>query len=144
VRNNPGPGGPNWGTVTAEDDPPSPSRCYGGSTGRIFFSIAVQKAARNEHQGRCRLVQIVRPSRSVNEDSFHSLRVLSATAWMRKPVDRGSVQPNGAMFHSSTDWRAIWTFCAKSTSFLVTGKKTQWSEFLVQLRFWGFLFGALV
>jgi len=31
VRNNPGPGGPNWGPVTAEDDPPSPSRCFGGS-----------------------------------------------------------------------------------------------------------------
>jgi len=48
VRNNPGPGGPNWGTVTAEDDPPSPSRCYGGSTGRIFFSIAVPEAGSNE------------------------------------------------------------------------------------------------
>ena len=31
LLNNPGPGGPNWGPVTAEDDPPSPSRGYGGS-----------------------------------------------------------------------------------------------------------------
>jgi len=61
VRNNPGPGGPNWGTVTAEDDPPSPSRCYGGSTGRIFSSIAAQKAARNEHKGNVSFGELARP-----------------------------------------------------------------------------------
>jgi len=39
-RNNPGPGGPNWGTVTAEDDPPSPSRCYGGSDRTNLFQYS--------------------------------------------------------------------------------------------------------
>jgi hypothetical protein len=72
VRNNPGPGGPNWGTVTAEDDPPSPSRCYGGSTGRIFFSIAVQRATRNEHKGTCHSVHAVRPGEARTKTSFHA------------------------------------------------------------------------
>ena len=80
MRNNPGPGGPNWGPVTAEDDPPSPSRCYGGSTGRIFFSIAVREAARNEHKGRCRLVRIARLLKRKRKSSFHALGVVSATA----------------------------------------------------------------
>jgi hypothetical protein len=40
LRNNPGPGGPNWGPVTAEDDPPSPSRCYGGSDRTNLFQYS--------------------------------------------------------------------------------------------------------
>ena len=38
----PGLGCPSWVRATAEDDPPSPSRDCGGSTGRIFISIAVR------------------------------------------------------------------------------------------------------
>jgi hypothetical protein len=39
---------------------PRPAAASGAPTGRIFFSIAVQKAARNEHKGRCHLAHIAR------------------------------------------------------------------------------------
>jgi len=40
LRNNPGPGGPNWGPVTAEGDPPSPSRYFGGSHWTNLFQYS--------------------------------------------------------------------------------------------------------
>jgi hypothetical protein len=41
MHNNPGPGSPNWGPdVTAEDDPPSPNRCYGGSDWTNLFQYS--------------------------------------------------------------------------------------------------------
>lgn len=43
----PGLGCPSWVRATAEDDPPSPSRDCGGSTRRIFISIAARPSPRN-------------------------------------------------------------------------------------------------
>jgi hypothetical protein len=39
---------------------PRPAVATGAQTGRIFFSIAVQTAARNEHKGTCRFVRSAR------------------------------------------------------------------------------------
>ena len=54
LSSNPSPGRPNWGPdATAEDDPPSPNRCYGGSdwTNLLQYSGAASPAQRGEQQG---------------------------------------------------------------------------------------------
>ena len=53
LRNNPGPGGPNWGPVTAEDDPPSPDRGCGGSdrTNLLQYSGAADRTQRGRVPG---------------------------------------------------------------------------------------------
>ena len=65
------------------------------------------------------------PSPSFNENPFRSLRVLSAIAWFRKLSF-----PQFAAAHGNI-------FCGYKSI-------AQWSEFLVQLRFWGFLHGVLM
>jgi hypothetical protein len=55
---------------------PRPAVATGALTGRIFSSIAVQKAGRNEHQGRCHLVQIARRVKRKRKS-------ISLRAWFR-------------------------------------------------------------
>ena len=50
LRNNPGPGGPNWGPVTAEDDPPSPSRGYGDSDRTNLFQYSGARGRKQRRQ----------------------------------------------------------------------------------------------
>jgi hypothetical protein len=50
---------------------PRPAVATGALTGRIFFSIAAQKAARNEHRGTCRLAQITRSVKCKRKPPFH-------------------------------------------------------------------------
>ncbi len=103
---------------------PRPAVAMGALTGRIFFSIAVQKAARNEHRGRCHLVHIVRRVKRQRKsislvEGFERYRLVSRVIL---PSIRGSARK------------------------YICGYKSiaQWSEFLVQLRFWGFLYGVLM
>ena len=51
LRNNPGPGGPNWGPVTAEDDPPSPSRGCGDSDRTNRFQYSGARGWKQRRQG---------------------------------------------------------------------------------------------
>jgi len=73
---------------------PRPAVAMGALTGRIFFSIAVQKAARNEHRGRCHLVHIVhrvkRQRKSISlVEGFERYRLVSQVIL---PSIRGSAR----------------------------------------------------
>ena len=122
---------------------PRPAVAMGALTGRIFFSIAVQKAARNEHRGRCHLVHIVhrvkRQRKSISLiEGFERYRLVSEAS------RSGSVQPNGGGVPLIDRLESVVDVFRQINILPGNGQKWQWSEFLVQLRFWGFLHGVLM
>ena len=115
LRCNPGPGSPDWVPATAEDDPPSPGSCYGGSTGRSL-SITARNAGRNEQFGSGRRT-IGRTGSADAQETRHPIAAEASAA-----TDGPEEKKRQNMFFDQGPGTRFVTFHAPTVALKLSGK----------------------